>query len=161
MSEESSHKENDGKGSLLTWVGVVGVFAIAFAVLALSNFYSRAKTSVDAELIQKRQALLKENNAKAYQLITEPGKNGDGTFRIPVKDAVQVLLRDGKSLHMVEESARKQTAQAQAPAAAPEPAKPASDATKPAATDAAKPAAKPEEKKADTPATPETKPAAK
>lgn len=108
MSNPPAYKENNATGAMLTWVAFVGIFAIAFTVIAIANFTTRPKAAVDADLVAKRQALLKENSARAHQLISEPGKNADGTYRIPVDAAVQVLLRDPKGLHLVETLARKQ-----------------------------------------------------
>ena len=116
MSNETHSEENGSTGAMLTWAAFAGIFLIAFAVIAVANFVVSPKAEVDADLVARRQALLKENTAKALQLISEPGKNADGTYRIPVDQAMQVLRRDQQSWSLVERTARRTATQ---PPAAP------------------------------------------
>ncbi len=106
MSDETHSEENSAAGAMLTWAAFAGIFLIAFAVIAIANFAVSPKSGVDADWVARRQALLEENTAKGRQLIAEPGKNADGTFRIPVEQAMQVLLRDRASWALVETLAR-------------------------------------------------------
>lgn len=107
MSNETHSHEDGAAGAMLTWAAFAGIFLIAFAVIAVANFAVSPKAEVDADLVARRQTLLRENTAKAQQLISEPGKNADGTYRIPVDQAMQVLLRDPQSWGLVEKQARK------------------------------------------------------
>lgn len=110
MSNDPAPKENNATGALLTWAACAGFFVVCLGVIAVANYRSRPAAAVDADLVARRQALLKETTARGMQLITEPGKNADGTYRIPVDAAVQVLLRDAQSLHLVQELARRKPA---------------------------------------------------
>jgi hypothetical protein len=119
-------------GQIAAWLGVVSLVAAGLIVTGYSYLALRQGTSEDALRRQAQKDLRAENAKKAQALLTEPARNADGSFRIPLKDAVALVAKDPKVV------AKLQAAAGPAPAPAAAPAAPAAPA--PAAGD--KPAAK-------------------
>lgn len=110
-SEKHEYGErNVGGDAALTWLGVLGAVAICFAIFAAANYFATAKTPPDFERIKQRKELLDAVTGKGRLLISEPGKNADGTFRIPVSEAEKILLGGtaGEKFGLVQETARKE-----------------------------------------------------
>jgi mono/diheme cytochrome c family protein len=106
-------------GQIASWLRLV-CFAAA-ALIATSYVYLSVRQAPNEEADRRKaQKDLRADNAKKAQaLLTEPARNADGTYRIPVKDAVALIAADVKVV------AKIQAAAAPAPAAAP--AAPAAD----------------------------------
>ena len=71
----------------------------------------------DALRRQAQKDLRAENTKKAQALLTEPARNADGSFRIPLKDAVALVAKDPKVVAKLQAAAGPAPAPAAAPAA--------------------------------------------
>jgi hypothetical protein len=86
--------------SVLTYIGVLGAVVIAIAVFLGSI---AASTPGEAEgvteaLKQQRVAKREEVNGAGRKLISEYGKNANGTFRIPAEEAAKILVNNPAAL---------------------------------------------------------------
>ena len=100
-------------GQIASWLRLVCF--IAAAVIATAYTYLAVRQAPnEAALRRQAQKTLRADNAKkGLALINEPGRNADGTYRIPVKDAAALIAADNKVV------AKIQAAAAPAPAATP------------------------------------------
>lgn len=94
MSEQS-----DSSNAFLTYLGVAACFAITAAVfmVAYGNQY-RDTPPVSESLRNQRVELRKKVEGDSRTLISEYGKNADGTHRIPVDKAVEILVTNPAAL---------------------------------------------------------------
>ena len=100
-------------GQIASWLRIVCFAAAALILTGYVYLSVRKAPNAEAERRQAQKALRTENAKKGLALITEPGRNADGTYRIPVKDAAALIVADAKVV------AKIQAAAAPAPAAAP------------------------------------------
>ena len=100
-------------GQIASWLRLVCFAAAALIVTGYVYLSVRKAPNAEAERRQAQKALRAENAKKGLALITEPARNADGTYRIPVKDAGALIAADNKVV------AKLQAAAAPAPAAAP------------------------------------------
>ena len=100
-------------GQIASWLRLVCIIAAAFIVTAYA--YLAVRQAPDEEALRRKaqKDLRAENAKKAQALLTEPARNADGTYRIPVKDATALIASDNKVI------AKIQAAAVPAPAAAP------------------------------------------
>lgn len=86
--------------STLTYFGVLGAVAVAAAVFAVAYGVQSSDTKpVNESLKAQRIALRQQVEGASRKLITEYGKNADGTFRIPADKAVELLVADPAALN--------------------------------------------------------------
>jgi len=83
-------------GQIAAWLGVVSLVAAGLIVTGYSYLALRQGTSEDALRRQAQKDLRAENAKKAQALLTEPARNADGSFRIPLKEAVALVAKDPK-----------------------------------------------------------------
>ena len=83
-------------GQIAAWIGVVSLVAAGLIVTGYSYLALRQGTSEDALRRQAQKDLRAENAKKAQALLTEPARNADGSFRIPLKEAVALVAKDPK-----------------------------------------------------------------
>ena len=100
-------------GQIASWLRLVCFAAAALIATGYVYLSVRKAPNAEAERRQAQKALRAENAKKGLALITEPARNADGTYRIPVKDAAAFIVADVKVV------AKIQAAAAPAPAAAP------------------------------------------
>ncbi len=100
-------------GQIASWLRLVCFIAAALIVTGYVYLSVRKAPNDDTERRLAQKALRAENAKKGTALINEPGRNADGTYRIPVKDAAALIAADVKIV------AKIQAAAAPAPAAAP------------------------------------------
>lgn len=100
-------------GQIASWLRLVCFAAAALIVTGYVYLSVRKAPNAEAERRQAQKVLRAENAKKGLALITEPARNADGTYRIPVKDAAALIAADAKVV------AKLQAAAAPAPAAAP------------------------------------------
>jgi mono/diheme cytochrome c family protein len=100
-------------GQIASWLRLVCFAAAALIVTAFVYLSVRKAPDAEAERRQAQKVLRAENAKKGRALITEPARNADGTYRIPVKDAAALIAADVKVV------AKIQAAAAPAPAVAP------------------------------------------
>jgi mono/diheme cytochrome c family protein len=104
-------------GQIAAWLGVVSLVAAGLIVTGYSYLALRQGTSEDALRRQAQKDLRAENAKKAQVLLTEPARNADGSFRIPLKDAVALVAKDPKIVAKLQAAAGPAPAPAAAPAA--------------------------------------------
>ena len=100
-------------GQIASWLRLVCFIAAALIVTGYVYLSVRKAPNAEAERRLAQKALRADNSKKGLALITEPGRNADGTYRIPVKDAAALIAADVKVV------AKIQAAAAPAPVAAP------------------------------------------
>ena len=100
-------------GQIASWLRLVCFAAAALIVTGYVYLSVRKAPDAEAERRQAQKVLRAENAKKGLALITEPARNADGTYRIPVKDAAALIAADVKVV------AKIQAAAAPAPVAAP------------------------------------------
>lgn len=104
-------------GQIASWLRLVCFIAAALIVTAYAYLAVRQAPNEAADRRQAQKTLRADNSKKGLALITEPGRNADGTYRIPVKDAAALIAADVKVVAKIQAAA--------APAPAPAPAAPA------------------------------------
>jgi len=102
-------------GQIASWLRLVCFAAAALIVTAYAYLSVRQAPDAEAERRQAQKALRAENTKKGLALINEPGRNADGTYRIPVKDAAALIAADAKVVAKIRSAAAPAPA---APAAA-------------------------------------------
>ena len=100
-------------GQIASWLRLVCFIAAALIVTGFVYLSVRKAPNAEAERRLAQKALRADNTKKGLALISEPGRNADGSYRIPVKDAAALIAADNKVV------AKIQSAAAPAPAAAP------------------------------------------
>jgi mono/diheme cytochrome c family protein len=104
-------------GQIAAWLGVVSLVAAGLIVTGYSYLALRQGPNEDAVRRQAQKDLRAENAKKAQALLTEPARNADGSFRIPLKDAVALVAKDPKVVAKLQAAAGPAPAPAAAPAA--------------------------------------------
>ncbi len=104
-------------GQIAVWLGVVSLVAAGLIVTGYSYLALRQGPNEDAVRRQAQKDLRAENAKKAQALLTEPARNADGSFRIPLKDAVALVAQDPKVVAKLQAAAGPAPAPAAAPAA--------------------------------------------
>ena len=119
----SEHPSNGPRplipGQVKSWLGVVAFVLVAVAVLGYAFLAVRPTTNSDLDRRAAQKALRADTESKATALLNTPAKNADGTYRLPVADAMAVIAADPKVLADLRKSAAAPAAPvAAAPAAA-------------------------------------------
>ena len=104
-------------GQIAVWLGAVSLVAAGLIVTGYSYLALRQGPNEDAVRRQAQKDLRAENAKKAQALLTEPARNADGSFRIPLKDAVALVAQDPKVVAKLQATAGPAPAPAAAPAA--------------------------------------------
>ena len=100
-------------GQIASWLRLVCFIAAALIVTAYAYLAVRQAPNEEADRRKAQKDLRAENAKKAQALLTEPARNTDGTYRIPVKDATTLIAADNKVIAKIQAAA----APAPAPAA--------------------------------------------
>ena len=100
-------------GQIASWLRLVCFAAAALIVTAYAYLAVRQAPNEEADRRKAQKDLRAENAKKAQALLTEPARNADGTYRIPVKDATALIASDNKVIAKIQAAA----APAPAPAA--------------------------------------------
>ena len=104
-------------GQIASWLRLVCFIAAALIVTAYAYLAVRQAPNEEADRRKAQKDLRAENAKKAQALLTEPARNADGTYRIPVKDATALIAEDNKVIAKIQAAAAPAPAPA-APAAA-------------------------------------------
>ena len=104
-------------GQIAVWLGAVSLVAAGLIVTGYSYLALRQGPNEDALRRQAQKDLRAENAKKAQALLTEPARNADGSFRIPLKDAVALVAQDPMVVAKLQAAAGPAPAPAAAPAA--------------------------------------------
>jgi mono/diheme cytochrome c family protein len=118
MSDQSSSGNRPLiPGQIAVWLGAVSLVAAGLIVTGYSYLALRQGPNEDAVRRQAQKDLRADNAKKAQALLTEPARNADGSFRIPLKDAVALVAQDPKVVAKLQAAAGPAPAPAAAPAA--------------------------------------------
>jgi len=79
--------------------------AAALIVTAYAYLAVRQAPNEEADRRKAQKDLRADNAKKAQALLTEPARNADGTYRIPVKDAVALIAADVKVIAKIQAAA--------------------------------------------------------
>ena len=104
-------------GQIASWLRLVCFAAAALILTAYAYLAVRQAPNEEADRRKAQKDLRAENAKKAQALLTEPARNTDGTYRIPVKDATALIAADNKVIAKIQAAAAPAPAPA-APAAA-------------------------------------------
>ena len=91
----SEHKDSSSVLSFIGALAIVGIFA-AVLMVAYGNQLSDTKPT-DTALRERRVSLRLEVEGASKKLISEYGKNDNGTYRIPADKARELLVSDTAS----------------------------------------------------------------
>jgi mono/diheme cytochrome c family protein len=86
-------------------LGIVAFVLVAVAVLAFAFVAIRPATNTDLDRRTAQKALRADTESKAKALLTDAAKNADGTYRLPVADAMAVIAANPKVLADMRKSA--------------------------------------------------------
>jgi mono/diheme cytochrome c family protein len=118
MSEQPSSGDRPLiSGQIAAWLRLVCFAAAALIVTGYVYLSVRKAPNAEADRRAAQKVLRAENTKKGLALISEPGRNADGTYRIPVKDAAALIVADDKVIAKLQAAARPAPAPAAAPAA--------------------------------------------
>ncbi len=86
--------------STLSYFGVLGAVAVAAAVFAIAYGLQASDTKpVNESLNAQRIALRGQIEGASRKLISEYGKNADGTYRIPADKAIELIVSEPSALN--------------------------------------------------------------
>jgi mono/diheme cytochrome c family protein len=105
-------------GQIASWLRLVCFIAAGLIVTAYAYLAVRQAPDEGALRRQAQKDLRADNAKKAQVLLTEPARNADGTYRIPVKDAVALIAADVKVVAKIQAAAAPAPAAPAVPAAA-------------------------------------------
>ncbi|GBL26687.1 hypothetical protein EMGBS8_06350 [Verrucomicrobiota bacterium] len=105
----SEHPSNGSRallpGQVKSWLGIVAFVLVAVAVLAFAFVAIRPATNTDLDRRTAQKALRADTESKAKALLTDAAKNADGSYRLPVADAMAVIAANPKVLADMRKSA--------------------------------------------------------
>ena len=89
-------------GQISSWLGVVALAAAALIVTGYAYTLIRRTPTADSNRRQAQTTLRADNNKKENVLLTEPARNADGTYRIPLEDARALIVADPKVIAKIQ-----------------------------------------------------------
>lgn len=89
-------------GQISSWLGVVALAAAALIVTGYAYTLIRRTPTADTNRRQAQTTLRADNNKKENVLLTEPARNADGTYRIPLEDARALIVADPKVIAKIQ-----------------------------------------------------------
>jgi len=92
-------------GQIASWLRLVCFIAAGLIVTAYAYLAVRQAPDEEADRRKAQKDLRAENAKKAQALLTEPARNADGTYRIPVKDATALIAADNKVITKIQAGA--------------------------------------------------------
>ncbi len=100
MSESSQPREPRPliPAQVASWLGLVAFLAAAAVVVGYAYFATRPRTNADVERRAAQKALRAKTETEGQALLAGAARNADGTFRLPVATAMEVIAADPKAL---------------------------------------------------------------
>ncbi|MFN7340404.1 MAG: hypothetical protein ACK5VI_04900 [Opitutia bacterium] len=95
----------------LGWIGAA--VAVIAVVVALAAAFRANRAAPQAALAANREQQLKlrhEIEAKAREALSKPGKNADGTYRVPIDQVLALAAKEPARLDAVREHALREQA---------------------------------------------------
>lgn len=80
----------------LSWLGAAAFVAVAVGCIAAAYFLTRPAGRVDAASRVQQIQLRRDLETKAQELLTQPALNTDGTYRVPIDQAMALLAADNR-----------------------------------------------------------------
>jgi len=78
----------------LSWLGAAAFVAVAVGCIAAAYFLTRPAGRVDAASRAQQVQLRRDLETKAQEALTQPARNADGTYRVPIDQAMALLAAD-------------------------------------------------------------------
>ena len=92
-------------GQIASWLRLVCFIAAALIVTAYAYLAVRQAPNEESNRRKAQKDLRPDNAKKAQALLNEPGRNADGTYRIPVKAAAALIAADNKVIAKIQAAA--------------------------------------------------------
>ncbi len=90
MSEIPPRPRSLIPGQVASWLAVVALVGAVTAASVAAFLHFRTGVSPEAARRAQQVALRAETEAKAAQLLSSSARNEDGTYRIPLRDALRL-----------------------------------------------------------------------
>jgi len=110
MSDRSRRPEPLVGAQTRTWLGVAAFVLVALGVLLAAHLATRPAQSPLAASREAQVRLRLELEAKAREALTVPARNADGTYRVPVDQAMELLARDNSRFEAFRQAAAREQA---------------------------------------------------
>jgi mono/diheme cytochrome c family protein len=92
-------------GQIASWLRLVCFVAAAVIATAYTYLAVRQAPNEEADRRKAQKAVRADNANKAKVLLTQPARNADGSYRIPVKDATALIAADNKVIAKIQAAA--------------------------------------------------------
>jgi mono/diheme cytochrome c family protein len=92
-------------GQIASWLRLVCFVAAAVIATAYTYLAVRQAPNEEADRRKAQKDLRADNANKAKVLLTQPARNADGSYRIPVKDATALIAADNKVIAKIQAAA--------------------------------------------------------
>lgn len=93
-----------------SWLGAAALILLAVAVLAAAYLATRPSQPAYAASREAQVRLRLELEAKAREALTVPARNKDGTYRVPIEQAMAILAADNARFESFRQAALKEQA---------------------------------------------------
>ncbi len=110
MSDRNRRPEPLVGAQARTWIGVAAFVLAALGVLLAAHLATRPAQSPLAASRDAQVRLRLDLEAKAKEALSTAGRNADGTYRVPVEQAMELLARDNSRFEAFRQAAAKEQA---------------------------------------------------
>ena len=93
-----------------TWLGVAALLLAAFAFLLDAYLSSRPAGPANVASREAQVRLRQELEVKAREALTRPARNTDGTYRVPIDQAMEILALDNSKFESLRQAAIREQA---------------------------------------------------
>ena len=111
MSDRTRRPEPLVGAQSRTWIGVAAFVVAALGVLLAAHLATRPAQSPLAASRDAQVRLRLELEAKAKEALSTPARNADGTYRVPIEQAMELLARDNSRFESFRQAAVKAQAE--------------------------------------------------
>lgn len=92
-------------GQVAAWLGVVCLVVAGVLLIGYTYTVVRKTPTTDVARRDEQKKLRATTEAKAQEILTVPSRNADGTWRIPLKDALAMIAQDPKVVGQIQAAA--------------------------------------------------------
>ena len=92
-------------GQIAAWLGVVCFVAAGVLLVGYAYTVVRKAPTTDVAHRDEQKKLRATTEAKAQEILTVPIRNADGSFRIPLKDALEIIARNPQVITQLQTAA--------------------------------------------------------
>ena len=93
-----------------SWLGFVALVLLAVAVLGYAYWATQPTQPANVVNRDAQIRLRLELEAKAREALTQPARNPDGTYRVPITQVMEILARDNAHFDSFRQAAVKEQA---------------------------------------------------